>query len=365
LGLMSFLYLNATKPSVGYEQDIEKYKKIISNLEAQLRREKEVSKGEREGRIKHQIALASAQTKLRTQTNNAESNDNLSESSPKDHARKPSSLTVSSIGFITSSYSTRNGTPRQPSLATKAKSKLTLYTTRIPPISLKSLASFNHVWLIFHFHQNTNAHKLDFKATIKPPRLNGTSLGVFATRSPHRPNPIGLSLAKIVRVDESAGEIFFEGLDLVNGTPILDIKPYVAFSDAPSVDEVCKSPWWVVKEVEDGKEPLAIDSVQITKETKETLIKVWNQACKTHSLSAARLYASGDEFVEFVVQNLGMDFRSLRERQTPKLKTYRVTLCDVVVFYEMVKEVTSEAIVTITGAELISEKTVQPLNEIE
>jgi len=97
-----------------------------------------------------------------------------------------------------------------------------------PEHSLVGLDAFSHVWVIFNFHLNKNK---GIKAKVKPPRLNGLKTGVFSTRSPHRPNPIGLSLAKIESIKDDV--INLSGIDIVDGTPILDIKPYI-----PSYDSI-------------------------------------------------------------------------------------------------------------------------------
>jgi len=133
-----------------------------------------------------------------------------------------SEYTFRALGQIESCYRDRFGTPRQPGLAKHAWAKIKILPEWQPEISLQGLSSFSHVWVLFVFHQNTNAR---FHAKIHPPRLNGESIGVFATRSPHRPNPVGLSLVKI----ESVGSDFIEvsGGDFVTGTPVLDLKPYL------------------------------------------------------------------------------------------------------------------------------------------
>jgi tRNA-Thr(GGU) m(6)t(6)A37 methyltransferase TsaA len=96
-----------------------------------------------------------------------------------------------------------------------------------PEESLVGLEDFSHVWILWQFHLNTNNH---YFAKVSPPRLEGQKKGVFATRSPHRPNPIGLSVAKIEKME--ARRIWLSGLDLVDGTPVFDIKPYIATYDS-------------------------------------------------------------------------------------------------------------------------------------
>ncbi|XP_006143774.1 tRNA (adenine(37)-N6)-methyltransferase isoform X2 [Tupaia chinensis] len=90
------------------------------------------------------------------------------------------------------------------------------------------LEQFSHVWILFVFHKNGH---LSCKAKVQPPRLNGAKTGVFSTRSPHRPNAIGLTLAKLEKVE--GGTIYLSGIDMIQGTPVLDIKPYIAEYDSP------------------------------------------------------------------------------------------------------------------------------------
>lgn len=97
---------------------------------------------------------------------------------------------------------------------------------------MDGLAEFSHVWLVFVFHMNTAVRNQEQHPKIRPPRLGGEKVGIFATRTPHRPNPIGLTVAKIEKIEKDT--IFFSAVDLVNGTPIIDIKPYCPFYDSSS-----------------------------------------------------------------------------------------------------------------------------------
>ena len=101
------------------------------------------------------------------------------------------------------------------------------------PDALRGLEGFSHIWLIWAFHQS---QRPEWSPTVRPPRLGGnTRLGVFATRSPFRPNPLGLSLVeldKIIWEGPHGPELWVKGADLMNGTPIYDIKPYVPYADA-------------------------------------------------------------------------------------------------------------------------------------
>lgn len=118
--------------------------------------------------------------------------------------------------------------------------------------SLDQLDTFTHLWVIFLFDQNTNwtdalcsdSQRFTYTAKIAPPRLFGKRVGVFSTRSPHRPNPIGLSVVAIDSVDEKEGVIHVSGVDLTDGTPILDLKPYIPYDVV--LDHVV--PAWVMAE---------------------------------------------------------------------------------------------------------------------
>lgn len=135
------------------------------------------------------------------------------------------------IGIIRSAFPEKRAVPRQSSVGSRLRSLIQLndgvFTN--PEHSLEGLTDFSHMWLIYHFHRN-NAHP---KAKVAPPRLGGERIGVFSTRSPHRPCPIGLSLVEIEKIDGAT--ISFFGTDMVDGTPVLDIKPYIPYYDAPAL----------------------------------------------------------------------------------------------------------------------------------
>lgn len=138
-------------------------------------------------------------------------------------------IEVHAIGFVESCFPDKFGVPRQGHVAPSSVAILSVLPAYQPELSLTGLEGFSHVWILFHFHLNSNK---GFTSKIHPPRLEGESVGVFATRSPHHPNPIGMTLAKIERVESDS--VVVSGVDLVDGTPILDIKPYVPDSDRPS-----------------------------------------------------------------------------------------------------------------------------------
>ena len=137
------------------------------------------------------------------------------------------------IAHIRSGFKEKFGIPRQSGLVPGTKAEIVFEKEYQNPDAVRGLEGCSHIWLLWLFSENENdPHKL----TVRPPRLGGnTRLGVFATRSPFRPNPIGLSCVKLESIDLVAGSapvLTVSGADLLDGTPIIDIKPYLAFTDA-------------------------------------------------------------------------------------------------------------------------------------
>jgi len=136
------------------------------------------------------------------------------------------------IGFIHSCFPEKFGIPRQAGLIDEACATLELISPYDNPEAVRGLEGFSHVWLVFVFHAHLDS---GWKPTVRPPRLGGNKrLGVFATRSPFRPNPLGLSAVALDRITTDKGHtiLHLRGVDLLDGTPILDIKPYLPYADA-------------------------------------------------------------------------------------------------------------------------------------
>ncbi len=132
------------------------------------------------------------------------------------------------VAHIRSLFADKFGVPRQGNLAPHAISEIVFEPEFRNPDCVRGIEGFSHLWLIWGFHCNEAA---GWSPTVRPPRLGGnTRLGVFATRSPFRPNPLGLSVVKLVSV-EPGPVLRVSGADMVNGTPIYDIKPYVPYAD--------------------------------------------------------------------------------------------------------------------------------------
>ena len=130
-----------------------------------------------------------------------------------------------------SPFSGKFGLPRQSGLAADLPGEVQLVGKYRNPDALRGLEAFDYIWLIWGF--SANAEEGPWKATVRPPRLGGnTRVGVFATRSPFRPNPLGLSSVRLEQVDFEKMVLHVRGADLMDGTPIYDIKPYLAYTDA-------------------------------------------------------------------------------------------------------------------------------------
>lgn len=124
------------------------------------------------------------------------------------------------IGYVESPYSERRGTPRQPMLVPAAHGRIRFDKHVIQAEHFQELGQFSHLWVVFMFHENTNTDATSICAKIKPPRLFGKKVGCLSTRSPHRPNAIGLSVCQILGVTNDSVEI--SCIDMMDGTPVLD-----------------------------------------------------------------------------------------------------------------------------------------------
>jgi tRNA (adenine37-N6)-methyltransferase len=181
---------------------------------------------ERTGRIRAEVKLRKALLQVTNQSRN--------ETNHKSQARKKTiqdvvydqhAIKISCIGIVQSPYTKRMGTPRQGALVPHSRA-IVQFSHDISPELLDGIMEYSHVWIIFAFHDNTNLAD-SRKTKIRPPRGNGQKVGQLATRSPHRPNPLGLSVVQVESFHPSKRQLHIRGLDLVNGTPVYDIKPYV------------------------------------------------------------------------------------------------------------------------------------------
>lgn len=256
----------------------------------------EKAASERRGRVRAQQDLRNAVAQ--------QSSDIPSIMRPDSLASYP----MSPIGVVKSCFATRNGTPRQPVLVPHSRACLVFDSRRVQSDALDGLTEYSHCWVLFVFHLNTNLEKLwkhpsrsKFKAKVRVPRLEGGKRGVLATRSPHRPCPIGLSVAKIEALEGHA--LMLSGVDLVDGTPVLDVKPYLPYSDSIQGATI---PNWFTEE-----NSLVVSSVSFSAEFNSTLSICWAQNGKIS------LYASMDAFQSLIKEVLSYDIRSLSQRSSP------------------------------------------------
>jgi tRNA-Thr(GGU) m(6)t(6)A37 methyltransferase TsaA len=211
------------------------------------------------------------------------------------------------IGTLHSAFRDRRGTPRQGCLVPHSTAFIEFFPHTNAISSLEGLEDFSHVWVLGIFHENTNIGKSGIASKIKPPRKKGEKVGIYSTRTPHRHNPISLSLAKIDKIETTVAKgknvtrLWLSGIDLIHGTPILDIKPYIRSYDSMSEDVRVAS--WV--EEEDTQTGFKFDRVIISEKLKE----------QYHDDIAPHLeFYSPDKFLEALQEILTIDIRSEYQR---------------------------------------------------
>ncbi|XP_059615393.1 tRNA (adenine(37)-N6)-methyltransferase-like [Phlebotomus argentipes] len=197
-------------------------------------------------------------------------------------------IKFSPIGTIKTPFPEKRGVPRQASISTQIEGviDLTFDTFNNPEHSLEGLEDFSHIWVIYYFHKNP-CHA---KAKVAPPRLEGNRIGVFSSRSPHRPCPLGLSLVEVTKIEGS--RIFFRGIDMVDGSPVFDIKPYVPQYDTPSKEishpEYFDLEFINAREAPDGQETTC-DSLASTSQavSNKPMVRVPNWVSNANTLSVS------------------------------------------------------------------------------
>lgn len=143
-------------------------------------------------------------------------------------------MDIRPIAYIRTEFPEKFGVPRQSGLAKGLRGRIVFEPQYRNPDALRGLEGFSHIWLIWEFSANRSTGK--WQPTVRPPRLGGNAhIGVFATRSPFRPNPLGLSCVAVESIELSTDEgpvITVKGADLMDGTPVYDIKPYIKYADS-------------------------------------------------------------------------------------------------------------------------------------
>lgn len=142
-------------------------------------------------------------------------------------------MVIEPIAYIRTSFPEKFGIPRQSGLASNLKARVVFEPQYRNADAVRGLEGFSHIWLIWEFSAN---RKSGWQPTVRPPRLGGNAhMGVFATRSPFRPNPLGLSCVELEGIDTDAADgpvLVVRGADLMDGTPVYDIKPYIKYADS-------------------------------------------------------------------------------------------------------------------------------------
>ncbi|MCY1424528.1 putative tRNA (adenine(37)-N6)-methyltransferase [compost metagenome] len=199
------------------------------------------------------------------------------------------SYSVSPIGFVRSCFKEKFAIPRQPQLAPAARGVLELIAPFDQGDAVQGLEQVSHVWLLFLFHQALEDKP---RLKVRPPRLGGNkSMGVFATRATHRPNGIGQSVVKLEKVE--AGRLLLSGIDLLDGTPVLDIKPYVPYADR----------------VDDARNDIASAAPQL-------ITVQWNDTAQAQAYAHASRLA--EPLVQLIEQCLAQDPRPAYQVPSPE-----------------------------------------------
>ncbi|KAM6941862.1 tRNA (adenine(37)-N6)-methyltransferase [Lycodopsis pacificus] len=212
-------------------EHVNKLNQQISVMRKEIKNLRQMLDSAVRGHRKHMIAIQSAVSKIGLcEPDKDQTPPPCSPAASPQAALEQGNIQTLPIGYITSCFSVKTGTPRQPTICGPSRAELRIQQSVFnnPEHALVGLEQYSHVWIIFLFHKNGH---LSYKAKVKPPRLNGQRVGVYSTRSPHRPNALGLTLA---RLDRIVGDtIHLSNIDMIAGTPVLDIKPYIPEYDNP------------------------------------------------------------------------------------------------------------------------------------
>ncbi len=223
------------------------------------------------------------------------------------------------IGVIESPYKEKFAVPRQPNLVSAATARVKLTGRANCPESLRGIEQFSHVWLLFLFDQNLEQ---GWKPTVRPPRLGGNErIGVFASRATFRPNGIGMSAVEVKGVTQQGEQIYLDlgNVDLVDGTPIIDIKPYIPYSDSVP------------------------DALGGYAEEEPNTISVEFSTNATDSINRR---PNGDMEKQVITQVLAQDPRPAYKKNKPDSKEYAVNLFDM-----NVKFTVTDNLVTVTATD--------------
>ncbi|WP_144213808.1 tRNA (N6-threonylcarbamoyladenosine(37)-N6)-methyltransferase TrmO [Shewanella donghaensis] len=217
---------------------------------------------------------------------------------------------IDAVAYCRTPYKQKFGIPRQPGLVNiKGLVELAPHVNNIDAV--RGIEQYSHLWLLFCFHENLEQ---GWKNTVRPPRLGGNEkLGVFATRSTFRPNGIGQSVVKLHRVIQQNGKVCLEisGMDLLDGTPVIDIKPYIPFSD--SIDNAAGG---------------------IAQEAPELIDVQFSPLAKTQIESYAN-ESNSLELLSVISDVLAQDPRPAYKKAKADPKIYQVALYDIDIFWQI------------------------------
>ncbi len=226
---------------------------------------------------------------------------------------------IEPIGTIETPYKEKFAVPRQPRLVPAAKARVKLLGDANSPEAVRGLEQFSHIWLLFLFDQNLEA---GWKRTVRPPRLGGNErIGVFASRSTFRPNGIGMSAVEVIGVAKKGDQIYIDlgSVDLVDGTPIVDIKPYIPYSDS-------------IPDAQGG---------YAEEEPKKSPVTFSSQA-----LAMVAKRSDTDHVLRVIEQVLSQDPRPAYKKSKPDNKEYAVNLFDLNVKFKI-----TDNLITVTSIE--------------
>lgn len=221
---------------------------------------------------------------------------------------------IQAVAYCRTPYKQKFGIPRQPGLVSAARGFVELAPPFNQVDAVRGLEQYSHLWLLFCFHENLAQ---GWKTTVRPPRLGGNEkLGVFATRSTFRPNGIGQSVVKLhaVHIDNGKVRLEISGMDLLDGTPIVDIKPYIPFSDS----------------IDDAKGGIAQDAPELAS---VTFCEAAQRQLEQYQQNPA--YPRLAELIEGV---LAQDPRPAYKKAKDDPKLYQVALYDLDILWKMLPQ---------------------------
>ncbi|CAE6913768.1 tRNA (N6-threonylcarbamoyladenosine(37)-N6)-methyltransferase TrmO [Vibrio sp. B1FLJ16] len=231
---------------------------------------------------------------------------------------------IEPIGVIETPYKEKFAVPRQPRLVPAATARVKLQGDANSPEAVRGLEQFSHVWLLFLFDQNL---EVGWKPTVRPPRLGGNErIGVFASRSTFRPNGIGMSAVEVKGVTKKGDQIYIDvgSVDLVDGTPIVDIKPYIPYSDS-------------IAGAQGGYAEEEPEKLQVT---------FSSEALSSESLASETKRSDTEHMLRVIEQVLAQDPRPAYKKNKPDSKEYAVNLFDL-----NVKFTVNDNLITVTAIE--------------